>query len=181
VNRDLADVFGNFVNRILKFTESKFEGHVPEGGEAGELEARLYQSVSAKLAALTANLATLEMRKAAQELRGLWVLGNEYLQEAAPWTAIKTDPARAAVIVRTALNMVALFARVSAPFIPFTAEKLAEGVGEAYPGSWPSTDAKAELSKLEPGRAVHAPEVLIKKIEDDQLAEWTARFGGAEG
>ena len=46
------------------------------------------------------------MRKAAQALRALWVLGNEYLQEAAPWTAIKTDPERAAVIVRTALNLV---------------------------------------------------------------------------
>ena len=181
VNRDLADVFGNFVNRILKFTESKFEGHVPAGGEAGEIETRLYAAVDEKLAALTASLDAMEMRKAAQELRGLWVLGNEYLQEAAPWTAIKTDQDRAAVIVRTALNLVALFARVSAPFIPFTAEKVAEGIGDAYPGAWPSADARTELARLEAGRAVHAPEVLIRKIEDEQVAEWAARFGGAEG
>ena len=64
---------------------------------------------------------TIELRKSAQALRALWVLGNEYLQEAAPWTAIKTDRDRAAVIVRTGLNLVALFARISAPFIPFTA------------------------------------------------------------
>ena len=31
--RDLADVLGNFVNRILKFTEARFEGVVPAGGE----------------------------------------------------------------------------------------------------------------------------------------------------
>ena len=73
------------------------------------------------------------MRKSAQALRALWVLGNEYLQEAAPWTAIKTDPDRAAVIVRTALNLVALFARVSAPVIPFAAETVALAVGEDYP------------------------------------------------
>lgn len=181
VNRDLADVFGNFVNRILKFTESKFEGRVPAGGEPGELELRLYQAVGEKLGALTSNLEAMEMRKAAQELRGLWVLGNEYLQEAAPWTAIKTDQDRAAVIVRTALNLVALFARVSAPFIPFTAEKVADAIGEPWPGDWPTVDARAELARLEPGRAVRAPEVLIKKVEDEQVAEWTARFGGAEG
>ena len=115
-----------------------------------------------------------------EALRGLWVLGNEYLQEAAPWTAIKTDPERAAVIVRTGLNLAALYARVSAPFIPFAAEKITEAFGEPWPPTWPSTDARAELSRLEPGRAVRAPEVLFRKIEDAQVAEWTARFGGDE-
>jgi methionyl-tRNA synthetase len=91
----------------------------------------------------------LEVRKAAQALRGLWVLGNEYLQEAAPWTAIKTDRDRAAVVVRTGLALAALFARVSAPVIPFAAEKIAEGLGEAWPPAWPSLDARAELSRLE--------------------------------
>jgi methionyl-tRNA synthetase len=54
-------------------------------------------------------------------------------------------------------------------------------VGETSPGAWPSVDARAELTKLTPGRAVSAPEVLFKKIEDEQVAEWTERFGGAEG
>ena len=34
-NKDLADVLGNFVNRILKFTETRFEGVVPAGGVDG--------------------------------------------------------------------------------------------------------------------------------------------------
>jgi len=38
VNKDLADVLGNFVNRITKFTESKFDAVVPAAGEAGPLE-----------------------------------------------------------------------------------------------------------------------------------------------
>ncbi len=121
----------------------------------------------------------MELRKAAQEARSLWVLGNEYLQEAAPWTAIKTDRDRAAVIVRTAINLVGLFARVSAPFIPFAAEGVALAVGEAYPGGWPTIDGVAELSRIPGGRPVRAPEVLFRKIEDAQVAEWAERFGGA--
>jgi len=111
-------------------------------------------------------------------LRDIWVLGNQYLQEAAPWTAIKTDPARAAVIVRTGLNLVALFARISAPVLPFTAEVISEAIGESYPAAWPSEDVRVELAKLEPGRAVRAPEVLFKKVEDAQVAEWSEQFGG---
>ena len=180
VNSDLADVLGNFVNRILKFTETRFEGAVPEGGEDGELEIRLHADVTAKLAELTANLEAIEMRKACQALRQLWVLGNQYLTEAAPWTAIKTDPERAAVVVRTGLNLVALFARVSEPFIPFAAEKIAIGVGEGFPGAWPTGEGAAVLDILPVGRKVQAPEVLFKKVENEQVAEWVVRFGGAE-
>ncbi len=180
VNRDLADVLGNFVNRILKFNETKLEGTVPDGGEPGELEIALLASVQEKIASLTENLEALEYRKAAQDLRALWVAGNEYLQVAAPWTAIKTDRDRAAVVVRTAINLVALYARLSSPFIPFSAGIIAEAVGEAEVTAWPNPSDAGLLDSLPRGRAVRAPEVLFKKIEDDQVAEWTAQFGGVE-
>ena len=108
------------------------------------------------------------------------MLGNGYLTEAAPWTAFKTDPERAAVAVRTGLNLVALFAKVSEPFIPFTAETIALSVGEAFPGRWPDLTGEGVLAVLPPGRPVKAPEVLFRKIEDTQVAEWRDRFGGPE-
>jgi methionyl-tRNA synthetase len=181
VNADLADVLGNFVNRIIKFTESRFEGVVPDGGEPGPLELKLEADVLAKLRELTGHLEDREFRKAATALRQLWVLGNQYLTEAAPWTAIKADRDRAAVAVRYGLNLVALFAKVSEPFIPFAAEKVALAVGEPFPGQWPALDGQGLLAILEPGRKVQAPEVLFRKVEDAQVEEWRERFGGAEG
>ena len=180
VNKDLADVFGNFVNRILKFAEARFEGVVPDGGEDGPLELKLHADLREKLADLTAQMEAFEVRKAAQALRAIWVLGNEYLTEAAPWTAIKTDRDRAAVVVRTGLQLVALFARICAPVLPFTSAIVAQAMGQGAPGGWPSADAKAELARVEAGRKVSAPPVLFRKVEDDQLAEWSARFGGDE-
>ncbi len=180
VNADLADVLGNFVNRIVKFTESRFDGAVPAGGAPGPLEAKLEDEVLAKVGELTGLMEDREFRKSAQALRQLWVLGNGYLTEAAPWTALKTDPERAAVAVRYGLNLVALFARVSEPFIPFAAERIALAVGETFPGRWPSQDGEGLLSALEPGRKVAAPEVLFRKVEDTQVAEWRERFGGPE-
>ena len=176
-NKDLADVLGNFVNRIVKFAESKFDGKVPSGGEAGPLEARLEADVRAGIAEATEHFEAMEFRKAAQALRAVWVLGNEYLQEAAPWTAFKTDVDRAAVGVRTGLNLVALFARLAAPIIPFAAERIAASVGSTDL-SWPSADADV-LNVLSPGRPVQAGGVLFAKIEDAQVADWTARFGGS--
>ena len=180
VNADLADVLGNFVNRILKFTESRFEAVVPSAGSPGPLEAKLDADVLAKLRELTDHLENREFRKASTALRQLWVLGNGYLTEAAPWTAFKTDPERAAVAVRTGLNLVALFAKVAEPFIPFAAETIALAVGETYPGEWPALDGAAVLDILPAGRTVKAPEVLFRKIEETQVAEWRERFGGPE-
>jgi methionyl-tRNA synthetase len=180
VNADLADVLGNFVNRICKFTETRFEGVVPDGGAPGALDEKLEADVLAKLRELTGHMEDREFRKSATALRQLWVLGNQYLTEAAPWTAIKTDRDRAAVAVRNGLNLAALFAKVSEPFIPFAAEKIAEALGEPFPAAWPSLDGQGVLTALKPGDPVRAPEVLFRKVEDAQVAEWRERFGGPE-
>src|SRR5690606_35295115 len=39
-NKDLANVLGNFVNRIVKFAESRFDGVVHDGGEPGPVGPR---------------------------------------------------------------------------------------------------------------------------------------------
>jgi len=177
-NKDLADVLGNFVNRIVKFTESKFDGVVPEGGEPGPLEEKLAADIAAAVAEATELFEAMEFRKASAAVRAAWVLGNEYLQEAAPWTALKTDRDRAAVVVRTALNLVALFARLAAPILPFTAPNIAGTVGATDLG-WPSAGEDL-FSAVKAGDTVAAPQVLFAKIEDAQVAEWTERFGGAQ-
>jgi len=176
-NKDLADVLGNFVNRIVKFTESKFDGVVPAGGAPGEIEARYEAAIRAGIAEATEAFEAMEFRKACQAIRAVWVLGNEYLQEAAPWTAFKTDVDQAAVGVRTGLNLVVLFARLAAPVIPFTAETIAASVG-ATDLSWPSPD-EALFDAVPAGRAVAHQGVLFAKIEDEQVAAWSERFGGA--
>jgi methionyl-tRNA synthetase len=38
--------------------------------------------------------------------------------------------------------------------------------------------AAALLDQLERGSAITVPEVLFRKVDDDQVAAWTARFGG---
>ncbi|MBL0949091.1 methionine--tRNA ligase [Brevundimonas sp.] len=176
INKDLADVLGNFVNRIVKFTESKFGGVVPEGAALTDEDRAFQTQIAEAVAEATAAFEAMEFRKAAQAIRAAWVLGNEYLQVAAPWTAFKTDPERAATAVRFALNLVALFARLAAPVLPFTAPKIAASVGESDL-SWPSAD-EDWLACVPVGRPVQAAEVLFRKIEDEQVAEWAARFGG---
>ena len=176
VNKDLADVLGNFVSRITKFCRSKFGEAVPEGGEYGEQEEALIADLTAKLRAYEQFMEDKEVRKGAQELRGIWVAGNEYLQSAAPWSTFKENPEKAAAQVRLALNLIRLYAVLSAPFIPGTSRKMLDAM-QTQNDAWP-TDVAVALGELEPGHAFTVPDVLFSKITDDQREEWQERFAG---
>ncbi|MEI4486986.1 methionine--tRNA ligase [Frigidibacter sp. MR17.14] len=176
VNKDLADVLGNFVSRITKFCRSKFGEALPEGGEFGEREAQLVAELETRIRAYEGFMEAMEVRKAASELRAIWVAGNEYLQSAAPWTVIKTEPERAAAMVRLSLNLVRLYAVLSEPFIPDAAATMLAAM-KTEDRSWP-TDVSAALSVLPVGHAFETPEVLFGKIADESREEWAAQFAG---
>ena len=176
VNKDLADVLGNFVSRITKFCRSKFGEQVPEGGAWGEQEQALIEELTTRIGAYERHMEAMEVRKSAQELRAIWVAGNEYLQSAAPWSVFKEDPERAAGQVRLGLNLIRLYAVLSAPFIPDASDRLFEALG-SEDRSWPE-DVAAALAALPASHAFTVPEVLFAKITDEQREEWQARFAG---
>ncbi|MEM1428013.1 MAG: class I tRNA ligase family protein, partial [Pseudomonadota bacterium] len=176
VNKDLADVLGNFVSRVTKFCRSKFGKAVPEGGEVTPEAARVRAEIKERLAAYAAHMDAIEVRKAATELRAIWVAGNEFLQEAAPWSAIKEDPARAAADIRLALNLIRLYAVISAPFIPDASARLLETLN-TDDATWPD-DPEAAFDALAPGHTFTVPDTLFAKISDDDRDSWAERFAG---
>ena len=181
VNKDLADVLGNFVNRVTKFCVARFDGVVPGEGAYGADEKALAAELDGRIAQYTAYLEALEFRKALGELRAIFVAGNEYLTRAAPWTHVKTDRARAGAAVRMGLNLVHLFGHLAWPIIPTYARTIHEAIQEApeiIP--WPDEPMAEFLDDLDPEQPIKAPDVLFAKITDEQVAEWTQRFGGSE-
>ncbi len=176
VNKDLADVLGNFVSRVTKFCRSKFGEVVPEGGQPGPREAALIQELTTRIRAYEAHQEAMEVRKAAQELRAIWVAGNEYLQEAAPWSTFKEDPEQAAAQIRLALNLIRLYAVLSSPFIPDASDQLMAAMGSTD-WSWPD-DVETALATLPPGHAFTVPDVTFRKITDEEREDWQARFSG---
>jgi methionyl-tRNA synthetase len=176
VNKDLADVLGNFVSRITKFCRSKFGEAVPAAGSYGPAEEALIAELTGRIRIYERHMEAMEVRKSAQELRAIWVAGNEYLQNTAPWTTFKTDPDRAAAQVRLGLNLIRLYAVLSAPFIPETSARLLSAM-QTRDASWPD-DVAAALSALQGDHAFTVPDVLFAKITDEQREEWEARFSG---
>ena len=175
-NKDLADVLGNFVSRVTKFCRSKFGETVPEGGAWGGQEEALIQELDNRLRAYEGFMESMEVRKAAAELRAIWGAGNEYLQSAAPWSTFKENPQQAGAQTRLTLNLIRFYAVVSSPFIPDAAAAMMSAM-KTQDASWPQ-DVKAALGALPAGHAFEVPEVTFRKITDDEREEWKMRFAG---
>ncbi|MGE7414386.1 methionine--tRNA ligase, partial [Methylobacterium tarhaniae] len=72
VNKDLADVFGNLVQRVTRFAASAFAGPIPAEGRPDGLERALAADVTRRVAAIRAHHEAREFRRAAAETRALW-------------------------------------------------------------------------------------------------------------
>ena len=176
VNKDLADVLGNFVSRVTKFCRSKFGEVVPSGGEYGQREQNLIVNLQLRLDAYQNHMEAVDVRKSAAELRAIWVLGNEYLQSAEPWAIFKDDPNAAAATVRMSLNLIALYGQLSEPFIPDASEILQSAMGQNRP-PWPES-IKDTLEQLKAGDIFTVPDNLFTKITDEQRLTWNEKFSG---
>ena len=182
INSDLANVLGNFVNRITKYTASKFDGQVPSNGKPGVPEAWIVEELQKRIPDLIKHYEAREFRKAMAETRAIWAAGNEYLTQAAPWTHYKTDVDQAAIGVRTGLNLAALFGIIAQPIIPDAAKKILDALNIPDENrTWNFGDFSGIpdlIDALPHGLSISAPDVLFTKIEDSDIEDWSKQFGG---
>lgn len=178
VNHDLADTFGNLVNRVLAFVANRYDGIVPAAGTSGDPESVLAATLSRHLATLRSHQNERSLRKAADDVRAIWSTANAYLTVEAPWLHIVKNPDRAAIVVRTSVNLLALSATVAWPFIPAAAEQVLRALGSTAKPSWPSSTANA-LGLIEGGREVSVPPLLFEKISTEWVEANRTKFAGA--
>jgi methionyl-tRNA synthetase len=178
VNKDLADNLGNFVNRILKFAASRFDNRVPEGGTPTSAEQTLEATCWELVQAIHTHFLNMEFRKAADTLCALWTVGNQYIDVRAPWTLFKTDRNEAALVIRTSINLIRIYAIASAPIIPFTSQTLLDALHLNEAQRHTSLLSVVDFSVIPPNQPFAVPPPLFQKLDDDRIAELRSQFGG---
>lgn len=179
VNKDLNGVLGNFVSRVLKMTSSKLGDVVPEGGENTQAEEDLIAALQTRVNDYIKYMNDMEFRKALGELRAIWVEGNNYISVTEPWTVIKTDEQRAKVILRTCINLIRLFAILSAPIMPTISQKMLDKIGSGT-ASLKDFDVKKEMTALKGGEKFEVGEMLFERIALEKIEELKAKYGSSK-
>lgn len=171
INKDLNDVLGNFVNRVLKMTVNNFGSVVPKMGELTDEEKNLYIQIDSLIKSYAEYMDRLEFRKALSVLREIWTSGNNYIAKTEPWKVVKVNKEYAGTILNTALNLIRLYAVLSAPIMPETAQKMLSLFDASLPMLWPTQKAQSELSTIQEGTTFHLIDPLFQKIMPDRITE----------
>lgn len=170
VNKDLNGMLGNFVSRVCKLTAKNFGNTVPA---TTEIDSGLENQINEKIAELTSALENCEFRNAIVALRSLYAIGNEYMTEKEPWALVKNgDMAAAGTVLNTCFQLIDLYARVSAPFIPDAATKMQNIFAVKHDLSWPTQFE----SRIANGEEFTIPENLFNRIDDETVAKLVERF-----
>jgi len=139
----------------------------------------------------------VRLKAALTEALALSQTANQYLSEQEPWKLVKTDRARAATVLFTALRTIDTLKLLLSPFLPNSSQQLHELLGyqgtiapmpvieqEQAPDGSPrlvltgnyAVDATWSLSTLPAGQALQAPIPLFKKLDESVAAEELERL-----
>lgn len=128
-NGELVAAWGNLVNRVLGFCQSKFEGIIPKLGKLTELDESILARRESVFKSVANSYSTCMFREALKESLGLTREVNKYLDERAPWTLFKTDPEAAGTVINVALSMIRSINILLAPIIPNSSGKIERLLG----------------------------------------------------
>jgi len=172
-NNELVATYGNLAHRVLTFAYRNFDGAVPEPGELDEHSQSLLHGAEVTLDGVDKLLYRCEFKGAVKEAMSLAQEANRYLDEQAPWKAIKTERETSAKSVYTVLSVLAALKTVFYPFLPFSSERLHSSLG--FDGSVKEAGWKVQF--LPPGQKLRQPQPLFVKLDEDIVAEESSRLG----
>lgn len=198
-NNELVATWGNLANRVLAFCYKNWDGCVPDVdlNTLRDEDRNLIAVIENGFNTVGAELEAVRLRIALGEAMKLATAVNQYLDQTAPWSAIKTDRDAASKTIYTALRAIDSLKVMFAPFLPFTSERLHGFFGYETPlfGEQYTEEVQDALgthkvlkyknvdglnwkpSDLKPGKKLNQPGPLFKKLEEKVIEEERARLG----
>ncbi|HQP09776.1 MAG TPA: methionine--tRNA ligase [Candidatus Omnitrophota bacterium] len=145
-NSDLANDFGNLLNRVSGLIGRNFNGIVPDAGTPTPAENEIKQEAQ-KLNSKTEDLiGCLHLNEAIEQVLELVRRVNRYLESQAPWKVFKEDQSRAGTILYTATEALRISAVHLLPVMPSKTQIVLDVLGAAGSGpEWGGLQARTKL------------------------------------
>ena len=197
-NNELVGTWGNLAHRMLSFAYKNFGHQVPTPGELTDADRALLERVGAAFEPIGQDIAACRLHLALGKVMAIARQANRYLDEAAPWKALKTDRERAATSTYVALVAIDSLKVLFTPFLPFSSQKLNETLGyktdlcgqqkvleyqenshkhRVLSYEWTAEQDLWRPSDLQPGTPLARPKPLFRKLEPEIVEEELARLG----
>ncbi len=200
INVDLANVLGNLVSRTTAMSQKYFDGELPAGGEAAQLDGELEALAGEVIANYEKAMDAFQFSVGLNEAFRLIGRANKYIDETAPWVLAKSEETRPRLltVLKNLCECIRVAAILITPVMPQTAAAIfaqlnvpAEGQSwdarsccMGQENSWrtvqaealfPRIDMEKELTALEELKA-QAARAALPPLEIEPYSEETVDF-----
>ncbi len=162
-NSELADIFGNFINRTIVFIQKYNNAELNANIDLQDTDKEFLDIINKKMELMGKYIENYKSRKAVYEFMDIARESNKYFTITEPWT-LKNDKKRLNTVLYVCLKAVTILSIASEPFIPFTATKIQKFLGIDNL-DWDDYKNIEPLLKL----TTHKMPILFSKIEDKTI------------
>ncbi|MBO9571881.1 MAG: methionine--tRNA ligase [Chitinophagaceae bacterium] len=174
-NSELVAIFGNFINRAMVLMHKLCNGKVPplHNELLDEADNALIKEIEETKIKIENSIEQYRFRDALFEVIDLARKGNKYMQDKQPWIVareLEKDPSKQKLIdncLHLCLQLSANLAIFINPFLPFTTKKIQHMLKVVDKMLEWENGGKIKL--LSVGYSLRAPELLFRKIEDEEI------------
>jgi methionyl-tRNA synthetase len=165
LNGDLANDYGNLVQRVLSMIQKNCGASVPQHGAFTEADQKLLGASAALLDTVRRELSVQAFHKAIEVIWNVIGDANRYVDEQAPWALRKTDPARMGTVLYVLTETIRRLAILTQPLMPDASAKILNQL--AVPNDERGFDRLAEGQTLASGTPLPPPQGVFPRFVEE--------------
>jgi methionyl-tRNA synthetase len=163
-NVELANDFGNLLNRASHMIDKNFDGKVPAPSAKTAFCDTFTTEFKTLLSGIPALIYDFELNRALDDIMKMIRSTNKYMEDCAPWQLLKTDKELCGAVLYNALEACRITSVLLSPVIP----KKFEDIRDIFKGE---IDMNTEFGRLQPGKEINKAVSLFPKIETEAKPE----------
>lgn len=166
-NSDLANTFGNLVNRTIAMQNKYFDGIIQEPTDSESVDDELKAFALETVKKIEKCFETYRVADAVEAVLNLAKRSNKYIDETMPWALAKDEnkKARLGTVLYNLLEAIRYIAILLTPFMPQTAERIFEQMNcdiKDY-------DSMNTFGALKAGTKVNEAQALFARIDSEKM------------
>ena len=163
INSDLANVYGNLVNRTVAMTNKYFNGQLSKDFVEEDLDKEFKSFILNSVKTVEDKMEQLRVGDSIEAIMEVFRRCNKYIDETAPWVLAKDEAqkGRLNTVLYNLLEGIRFGAVLMEPFMPETSARVYEQIGTRET----SYDSLSSFGAYECNKVTEKPEPLFNRID----------------
>ena len=169
INSDLANIYGNLVNRTIAMTNKYFGGQLTKDFTEQGTDADLKKCAKDTIDLVESKMNELRVADALEAIINFLRRCNKYIDETEPWALAKDEAnkARLNTVLYNLLEGIRISSVLIEPFMPDTAKNVYEQINTEQT----SYDSILTWGSYEANKVTDAPKALFQRIDSEKQME----------